>query len=429
MSAHMQDGILPVCSEEVTSTTAGVRKPLILIGVTSDQTCVVLRGRLRTLKEAGFEVIVVSSPGRWLSSVTEAEGVRAAPIVMQRVPTPWSDAVAFFRLCRLIARVRPAITDFSTPKCGLLGNLAAWLMRVPRRVYTLRGLRLESSQGFKRMVLLWAERISGWCAHTVLCNSPSLRKMAVDYRIAPAGKFALLGHGSTNGVDTERFLPGKSGVRERLGIPADAPVVGFVGRLTRHKGIQELMEAFRQILRQEPESWLLLAGWFDRSEDALDERLRVEIESHPRVTVTGAVDDPAPYYRAMDVFVLPTHREGFPNAALEAAACGLPVITTRVTGARDAVIDGETGYLIPAGSPEAIAGSVLGLVRDQVLRQRLGSSGRAWVVERYEQRQVLRLVVEFYRSLLRRGQRAGEDGLARAESANPADFRKIGDIG
>jgi glycosyltransferase involved in cell wall biosynthesis len=254
--------------------------------------------------------------------------------------------------------------------------------------------------------------------------------MALSYRIAPAEKLVVLGHGSTNGVDTERFCPGGSDVRERLGIPADAPVVGFVGRLTRHKGIPELMEAFQEALKREPKSWLLLVGWFDRSEDFLDEKLRTVIESHPQVRVTGIVDDPAPYYRAMDIFVLPTHREGFPNAALEAAACRLPVITTDVTGARDAVVNGETGCLIPARCPEAITDSVLTLIRDKESRLRLGAGGRRWAVERYKQQKVLRLAVEFYRSLLRRKRLwIVEDARARVDSANPADLGEVGDVG
>ncbi len=191
------------------------------------------------------------------------------------------------------------------------------------------------------------------------------------------------------------------------------------------------MTAFHEVSRHEQESRLLLVGWFDRSEDALDERLRREMESHPRVQMTGAVEDVTPYYRAMDIFVLPTHREGFPNVALEAAACGLPVVTTCVTGAKDAVAQGETGCLIPAGSPEAIAECVLSLMRDRESRLGLGARGRARVVERFEQQQILRLVVEFYLSQLGASPAGvARDERIRADSANPADFGEVrGDAG
>ena len=149
-------------------------------------------------------------------------------------------------------------------------------------------------------------------------------------------------------------------------------MVGFVGRFTRDKGLPELMEAFDLILLAEPATHLLLVGWFDAAEDALDAGLCDRILSHPRIHCTGFVADTAPYYRAMDVMVLPTWREGFPNAVLEAAATGIPVVTTESTGARDAVVAEVTGLLIPPGYPEAIYESVIKLLRDPERRLRMG---------------------------------------------------------
>jgi glycosyltransferase involved in cell wall biosynthesis len=382
--------------------------PRVVIGVTSDQTCLVLRGRLRALRLAGFDVTLVSSPGETLIRLVEEEGVTAFPVPMRRGISLVEDLNSLVAIWRLLRRLRPAIADFSTPKAGLLGSLAAWGLRVPHRVYTLRGLKLEGSRGGKRRLLLGAERVAAWCAHTVLCNSTSLRSAARALRIAPEKKLRLLGDGSTGGVDTKRFSPGTSldaspgasEVRRNLGIEDEDLVVGFVGRLTNDKGVPELLMAFGEILRAEPRCRLLLVGWFDLAEDALDARLRAQIAKHPRICYTGFVLDTAPYYRAMDLFVLPTHREGFPNAALEAAACGLAVITTESTGARDAVLPEMTGLLIPPGIPEAICEAVLGLLRDGEKRKRMGEAGRNWVLERYTRERVLGLAVEFYRELL-----------------------------
>ena len=102
----------------------------------------------------------------------------------------------------------------------------------------------------------------------------------------------------------------------------------------------------------------------------------------------------------MDLFVLPTHREGFPNVALEASSCGLAVITTESTGARDAVLPEVTGLLIPPGIPEAIREAALALIADAGKRRRLGEAGRTWVLERYTKERVLGLAVQFYRELL-----------------------------
>jgi len=379
---------------------AARERPRLVMGVTSDQTCLVLRGRLRALRLAGFEVTLISAPGEALTRLANEEGVAACALPMRRGISPIADLFSLIALCRILLRLRPAITDFSTPKAGFLGNLAGWALRVPHRVYTLRGLKLEGSRGGKRRLLLWTERVAAWCADRVLCNSKSLRSAAIQLRIAPRGKLRLLGDGSSNGVDAERFSPGASGVRKVLEMGDGDLVLGFVGRLTKDKGVPELLVAFEEVLRAEPRSWLLLVGWFDRAEDALEVRWQAHIEGHPRIRHTGFVADTAPYYRAMDLFVLPTHREGFPNAALEAAACGLAVITTESTGARDAVLPEVTGLLIPPGVPEAICEAVLGLLGDDGRRKSMGEAGRAWVLERYTKERVLGLAVEFYRGLL-----------------------------
>jgi len=160
------------------------------------------------------------------------------------------------------------------------------------------------------------------------------------------------------------------------------------------------MEAFDAILKAEPAAHLLLVGWFDAAEDALRADLRTRIESHPRVHCTGVVADTAPYYRAMDVLVLPTWREGFPNVVLEAAATGIPVVTTIATGSRDSVVPEVTGLLIPPGYPEAISEAVLKLLGDPARRQRMGQAAREWVVEHFANDRVLGLITAYYKSLL-----------------------------
>jgi glycosyltransferase involved in cell wall biosynthesis len=375
-------------------------QPHIVVGVTHPQTCLTLTGRLRALREAGFRVTLVSSPGELLRRTAAREGVEAIAIPMERQIAPVADLVSLARLCRLLLRLRPQMTEFSTPKAGLLGNLAAMLCGVPRRVYLLRGLKLETATGIQRLVLLVAERLAAACAQVVLCNSESMRARALELGVAPTAKLHLLGEGSSNGVDVERFSPGASDVRGQLSIPRQAPVVGYVGRLTRDKGLPELIEAFDKILLAEPEARLLLVGWFDASEDALSDALRARILNHPRIHCTDFVADTAPYYRAMDLLVLPTWREGFPNVVLEAAATGLPVITTLSTGSRDSVVPEVTGLLIPPGYPEAISEAVLRLLRDPARRRRMGKAARAWVLEHFVDERVLGLTAAFYKSLL-----------------------------
>jgi glycosyltransferase involved in cell wall biosynthesis len=182
--------------------------------------------------------------------------------------------------------------------------------------------------------------------------------------------------------------------------------------LTRDKGLPELIEAFETILKSQPNAHLLLVGWFDASEDALSNALRARILNHPRIHCTGFVADTAPYYRAMDLMVLPSWREGFPNVVLEAAATGIPVITTHCTGSRDSVVPEVTGLLIPPGYPEAISEAVLKLLSNPDRRRRMGEAARAWVLEHFVDERVLGLAAAFYKSLL-----AAEESRARTVRA------------
>ena len=379
---------------------AGDRRPLAVLGVTHPQSCLLLGSRVRGLRREGFHVVLVTSPGDQLDRFAAEQGIAAAGIRMRRGISPLHDLIALIRLWWLLARLRPDLTEFSTPKAGLLGSLAARLAGVRVRIYLLRGLRLETANGLGRWVLLGAERLAGWSAHYVVCNSPSLLTEATALRLASENKLRLIGNGSSHGVDTQRFAPGPCALREQVGIEPDALVIGFVGRLTRDKGIPELVEAFDGVLEREPRARLLLVGWMDASEDALDRELRRAIENHPKIIRMGFVADPAPWYRTMDVAVLPTWREGFPNAVLEASASGVPVITTLVTGARDAVVPEVTGLLVPPGYSEAIREAILQLLNDEPRRRAMGAAARRWVMEHFSEERVMQLTVEFYRSLL-----------------------------
>lgn len=376
------------------------RRPSIVVGVTHPQTCLVLKGRLTALREAGFDVTVISSPGPLLLRTGIEEGVTVLPIPLERGIAPVRDIAALFRLWKALRALRPDVTEFSTPKAGMLGAIAGWLAGVPARVYLLRGLKLETSMGWKRSILLAAERIAAACSHLVVCNSESLRSKALKLGIADESKLWLLGDGSSKGVDVDRFSAGSTDVRAKHGIPLFVPLVGYVGRLTKDKGIPELIKGFELVLDVLPSARLLLVGWFDESEDALSKELRELICIHPRIVCTGFTSDTAPYYRAMDVMVLPTWREGFPNVALEAAASGVPVITTLSTGSRDAVVPEVTGLLVPPGYPEAISEAVLSLLRDPNRCYTMGRAARRWVIRNFTDARVLGLTVDLYKTLV-----------------------------
>jgi glycosyltransferase involved in cell wall biosynthesis len=373
--------------------------------VTSSLSVRFLDGQPEYFGKKGYEVIVVASPGEDLRRAGD-DGVRTVAVSMARDISPWKDLVSLWRLAGVMWRLRPTITNVATPKAGLLGGLASWLCGVPCRYYTLLGLRCETTTGLKRKVLLLTERIACACAHRVICVSESLRQKAIDLGIVDAHRTLVLGSGSFNGVDVVRFAPTAetlrraAQLRRHLRIPAEAPVVGFVGRLTRDKGIAELVEAYSQLRKRFPELRLLLVG--DPEEgDPLHPETHRYIESEPQIIRTGFVQDPVLYYHVMDVLAFPTHREGFGNAVIEAHAAGKPVVAARSTGVVDSVIDGVTGILVPIGDAGALTDALERLLQDTNLAATLGSAGRERVRREFKQERMWEALVQEYLRLLR----------------------------
>ncbi len=323
---------------------------------------------------------------------------------MKREISPLSDVAALWRLMRMLSKLRPAIVNAGTPKAGLLGMLASSIVGVPVRVYFLRGLRLETAVGVKRVLLTFTEKLACRFAHKVVCVSESLRQKALQLGLSGAEKLVVIGSGSDAGVDVSRFEwtqeRGNKAVELRrfLKLPVSASVIGFIGRLTRDKGIVELVEAFEIVSHQLPDARLLLVGWYEEG-DPVPANTRNKIASNPRIHCVGFVDNTSDYFHVMDVLAFPSYREGFPNVILEAAAAGKPVVATRATGMIDGVVEGLTGLLSPVGEPGALATNLLTLLTDKELAKRMGHAARRRVEEEWSIDRVNTNLESFYRNL------------------------------
>ena len=356
--------------------------------VTAACTTNFMRGQLAYLRSQGYQVTVIASPNASLQVLADREGIEVLPVKMEREINPFQDVISLFKLFLTLRKLRPHVVNASTPKAGLLGMLCACLLRVPLRIYTLRGLRLETTHRLRRFVLYLFEGLTAACAHRVVCVSESLREAYLELNCTSAKKAIVIGAGSSNGVDAKKFrvtphLRSQANkIRRQYNIPNDALVIGFVGRLTRDKGVEQLLEVFEKVKQQFLDLRFLVVGDFEEG-DRVDSAICQRMLSHSRIHVTGMVDvsEVGPYYRVLDLLLFPSRREGFPNAVLEAQASELPVVGYSATGTIDAIDHGKTGLLVPMGDCAGLTTAVTKYLADETLRIQHGRAARLRVEE------------------------------------------------
>jgi glycosyltransferase involved in cell wall biosynthesis len=366
------------------------------------------RGQLDYMKAHGFSVRAITSPGPDLERYAAEYAISIGAVEMARRITPLADLAAIKAMRRLLHQHRPAIVHAHTPKGGLLGLIAAFSLATPVRIYHMRGLPLTSASGWKRWLLWQTERLSCHLAHQVFCVSDSVRAVAVEEGLCHPAKIKVLGPGSGNGVDAAaRFNPDGIGaearrdIRATLSVREGELVIGYVGRIVRDKGMIELIETWKQIREAHGHVHLLVIGSFE-PQDPVPQHTALALRTDPRVHFLGEREDLPRWYAAMDMVVLPTYREGFPNVLLEAAAMRLPVVATRVPGCVDAVEDGKTGILVPPRDAQTLATAVRTYLSDGDVRRRHGEAARERVLLRFRPEVIWRALHHEYVRLLQR---------------------------
>jgi glycosyltransferase involved in cell wall biosynthesis len=367
-----------------------------------------LQGQLRWMRLRGYEITVITSPGAQLAQFARSEGVQWRSVPMRRAISPGSDVWAVREMARHLQELQPHIVHAHTPKAGLVGMLAASVCRIPVKLYHLHGLRGETSRGWRRVLLEGAERATCALADHVLCVSPSLRDAVLRRRLIPAQRISVPADGSINGLELSEFNPVtlrdryRIATRRRLGIPLEARCLGFVGRLVRDKGVIELHQAWQRLREHFPDLHLVVVGPFE-PEDPVPADVRRQFVDDPRVHCVGLDWNVKPYYAAMDVFTLPTHREGLGNVLLEAAAMELPIVSCRVTGCVDAVLEGNTARLVPPGQAIPLAEAIASYLHDPGCARAHGRAGRQYVGQRFAPVRVWTALDQYYRMALESG--------------------------
>lgn len=354
----------------------------LVLGITSAGSGPLIKGQAAYFRSLGYEVFLMAPQGQKITDYCLEENCRHVPVNIVRTIRLGADLKAFFQIVRALRRIKPDIVNVGTPKMGLLGILAAAFSGVKVRIYTCRGFRYEHEKGFKRKLLMTMERLSATFAQRVVCISNSVRELGISDGVFPENKTVLIGHGSSNGIDLEFFNPDDIGaedisaLKEQLGIKGKF-VYGFVGRILDRKGINELYEAFLEIYEQDKQSVLLIVGGVT-ADQLSDSDLLLKFKQHPAIYWVGFQQNVPLYMSVFDVFVLPAWWEGFGNVLIQAAAMGIPVISTNGTGCKDAVSAGFNGLVVPVKDVPKLVKAMELYRHNPDLRTLHGSNGREW---------------------------------------------------
>lgn len=334
------------------------------------------------------------------SSLLQQRGVdvfiESAPVV--RAIAPWADIKALWVLCWRFRRGGLSAVHTITPKAGLIGMAAAWLMRIPVRVHSFTGQVWVTRRGPMRWLLKSADKLTAYLATDVLVDSPSQRAFLIEQGVVSPENSAVIGAGSICGVNTQRFYPSAAAretVRSEMNTSPNALVCLYLGRLNHDKGVLDLAAAFAKVALNYPEVELWVVGpdeanWFEKMQVLLGDANR-------QVKRVGFTADPERFMQAADLFCLPSYREGFGSSVIEAAACGVPALASRIYGLTDAVAEGLTGWMHEAGNQQDLAQQLNSLFANRTELATMGQAALLYAETVFAEKAITEAMLKFYK--------------------------------
>ena len=355
-----------------------------------------------------FEVVGVSSGLKELEEVKEEEGIRVVALDMSREITPLGDLLSLLKMIFLLLKEKPDILHTHTPKAGIVGMLAGWICRVPHRLHTVAGLPVMEARGKKKTLLLAVEKLTYFCASRVYPNSYGLKEYIVENSLVREEKLKVIGHGSSNGINTLFFQRSEVVMDDAKKIVKeyalqDRFVFCFVGRVVRDKGINELLDAFDRLSLESDAIRLLILGDFESSLDPISSDAQRVLEENKQVLHVGFVDDIRGYLAASDVFVLPSYREGFPNVVLQAASMELPSIVSDINGCNEIITHNENGLIVPPKSNKALLDAMKSFLDERELAKKLSLNSRNDIIKKYDRENFHNYLLQEYKEVLKNG--------------------------
>jgi N,N'-diacetylbacillosaminyl-diphospho-undecaprenol alpha-1,3-N-acetylgalactosaminyltransferase len=361
---------------------------------------------MQALRERGVQVWAICPPGEYSPHFREY-GIEFVPISLDRKTfNPLRAWTTVNRLRSILRELRPDVLHTFMLRPNVYGALAGWLAGVPAIVCTVEGLgTLYTNRDLKTRLLRWGVeqtiRLALRAADAIIFLNPDDQSYYLSQKLCRPEQARLI---VSAGIDVKRFSPDRFSpderrrLRQERGFSPDTVVVTMIARLIAPKGVREFLQAAERL---NGKARFVLIGEPDPGN--LDSLTWGEIQAYVRrgvVLAPGWQNDVIPWLAITDVFVLPSYREGTPVTVLEAMAMGLPVVATDVAGCREAVVSGETGFLVPPRNVDELVGAIRKLVEDPALRRRMGQAGRARVVQHFAVERIVEQYLDLYVELL-----------------------------
>ena len=360
---------------------------------------------LDLVREHGDDVTLITGPsvgaeGKLLEQSNDRDlKVVQVPSLMRSI-RPHVDLRGYRDLKRILGQLRPDVVHTHSAKAGILGRAAAWKLQIPCVIHTVHGAPFHPYQhATARWFFQACERWAAKRCHRMISVADAMTDLMVQAEVAPRDKFTTI----YSGMDVEPFLKSdesRDAIRHQLGIKPEHVVIGKIARLFHLKGHEYLFEAARSLVAEHPSVRFLLVGdGILRSE--MEQQLR-RLNLRDRFIFTGLVSPERipSLVGAMDILVHVSLREGLARAIPQGLIAGKPVVSYDVDGAREVVLDGETGYLLPPKSIAPLAGALSRLIVDPELRSRLGQNGRLRFTDRFRHQSMTRRIRAVYEAVL-----------------------------
>lgn len=352
------------------------------------------------LLENGFQISVIVNDDLAHAKSLLPDGVIVFSVRIDRKINLFRDLISLLKIVKIIFKIKPSIVHTITPKCGLLGMLASFLTQVPLRFHTFTGQVWQNQSGLKRKLLVFFDVLINKLSIHCLCDSHGQRKFLIDQGVSTSEKLSVLQKGSICGVNINKFFKSNSNHHfcENYKIKNGSIILLYMARFTLDKGAIVMANAFSNLAKKYNNVHLVMVG--PDEQNLTHDILSINCDNLDRITLIGYVSDLHYILSNVDIFCLPSFREGLPMVVLNAQASYLPVVVSRIYGSVDAIVDGVTGLSFNPGDLIDFQSKLELLICDSELRLSMGAKGRSFVSDNFSETVITNEMLNFYVSFV-----------------------------